>query len=662
MHTLFVLFTLIALLVVETGRRVRRARTVYRYLPQNSPIYREGGLGSKQLLRSETLPGSILILLLLCEDDLFFEHRGFNFRELKNRLKAFRRGGPIAGGSSISQQVVKRLFLQRTPRWLRKILEIPFTLWLEVSFTKDEILSLYISNIFLGIQVMGLRDAALAYFGKEPQELSVQESLLLFISIASPIKSLREISVNSSITAVDFRRAFWKLKDLYRIQHVLAAHLPNPDRDLSYQDAKVFMRNFSQFDPNTACSDGVEEILFRRALVALADLLRISRNLPHRTPSQVRSCREILPREFREVLEAGILHTRTSTPRRSIMAAPNDWDRMLKIAAWHGMVLPLWESWSQRQRDLPDDVLALFQNEVQRRMIRLTQIQSLTEQLKHAVDQNGLGVLFIKGLALIQLSQVANTASDPGDIDLLVKAPEFAELHRILGQNGFAPLFTLTPAQRERILADGEGIAYTNSDGLHVDVHTLISSAIGEIVSLDRAIDQAVSLPSGMRTLAAEMYVPYLALHGLKHRWSRVSWVLAYACLVERSGIINWEAVFSYASEQNVVKPILLANFLAQELFEVDLGPAMQLRFSKQIVELAGQFIDRYFETPTQKVLNDYLRLKRAFDTRRQSSAYFWSRLFHPGSSDIANADGFLQKMFPLLQKGGRFLKLWKTA
>ena len=661
-YTLLTALALLLLLQVEIRRRVLRANGAFNYLPQNSPIRREGGLGSLQCFDARRLSGANLILLLLCEDDLFFEHHGFNWRELANRIKAFTRGERIAGGSSISQQVVKRLFLQRTSKIIRKLLEVPYTFWLERSYSKDQILSLYLSNIFFGIQIMGLRDAALAYFGKEPQDLTNQEALLLFISIPSPIRSLREICVNRRITQLDFKKAYWKFKDLLRILEVMTQSRGGDNSTFDFAAAKDWMRRYSRFEPTRACSDHAHERISLRSLILVADLVRLARNLPARTPSQVRSCREILPREFREILEAGILHTHSSTPRRSVIAPPNDWGRMIRLASWHGMILPLWECLSRCEIAMPSEAIAPFKLEVERRMVRLTQIQIATDRIADAIQQHGLRVLFIKGLALKQLVGASVTASDPGDIDLLVKHDDFADLHTKLTECGFTPLHRLKPRQCARVLACGEGLTYLNSDDLHVDVHTAIGTPYGDTLSRPDPFEHTSSLPNGVITFSPDYYVTYLALHGLKHRWSRLSWVLGYAMLAERITSAEWEQIFLEAQRRQVYRPILLANFLAQELFEINLGSAMQPYFTRDIVELTGKFIDRYFETQAQRLLHDLVRFSRVFDTRRQSLAYFWTRVTRPGSSDLSNTNGFLQKMFPLIQKGGRFLKIWKTA
>ena len=94
-------------------------------------------------------------------------------------LANFREGGIAQGASTITQQMVKSLLLTPERTYTRKMREIILSRQIEQSFTKDEILYLYLNQIYFGDGAYGIAEAARSYFDKTPNELTVSESALL---------------------------------------------------------------------------------------------------------------------------------------------------------------------------------------------------------------------------------------------------------------------------------------------------------------------------------------------------------------------------------------------------------------------------------------------------------------------------------------------------
>ena len=89
------------------------------------------------------------------------------------------RGGYRQGGSGITQQLAKNLFLTRAKTIRRKVQELLLAFWLESSFSKDEILAIYLNRVYLGGGVYGIDAASRLYFGKSASRLSLYESAVL---------------------------------------------------------------------------------------------------------------------------------------------------------------------------------------------------------------------------------------------------------------------------------------------------------------------------------------------------------------------------------------------------------------------------------------------------------------------------------------------------
>ena len=128
----------------------------------------------------EELPDYVIEAFLATEDRRFFDHRGV---DLRGTLRAFvanlRSGGVVEGGSTITQQLAKNLFLSPEQTYERKIKEAFLALWLEGRYEKDEILSLYLNRIYLGAGAYGIESAAKTYFGKSARDVTLAEAVLL---------------------------------------------------------------------------------------------------------------------------------------------------------------------------------------------------------------------------------------------------------------------------------------------------------------------------------------------------------------------------------------------------------------------------------------------------------------------------------------------------
>jgi hypothetical protein len=133
------------------------------------------------------VPKALVDALVTGEDSQFFGHRGFSMGGIRRSVQVnLERGGFYQGASTVSQQLVKNLFLSHEKTIARKVQEVFITWQLERTLPKDKILELYLNVIEWGPDVWGLRQAAMHYFGKAPTELSLMESAFLVSIIPGP--------------------------------------------------------------------------------------------------------------------------------------------------------------------------------------------------------------------------------------------------------------------------------------------------------------------------------------------------------------------------------------------------------------------------------------------------------------------------------------------
>ncbi len=137
----------------------------------------------------ESIPPLTVKAFLAAEDDRFYDHQGISIAAiLRASLANMKAGHVVQGGSTITQQVAKTLFLSSERKMMRKIKEAILAYRLENHLTKDQILYLYLNQIYLGHGAYGLEAAARSYFQKNVSQLTLAESALLAGLVKGPGK------------------------------------------------------------------------------------------------------------------------------------------------------------------------------------------------------------------------------------------------------------------------------------------------------------------------------------------------------------------------------------------------------------------------------------------------------------------------------------------
>lgn len=128
------------------------------------------------------------VCAMASEDQQLPFHSGIDIDMIVRATKVNQKGKKVFGASTISQQVAKNIFLFPNRSYLRKILELYFTIWIETMWSKSEILEKYLNVAEMGPLVFGHEAAANYYFAKRGDKLSLDESALLISVLPSPLK------------------------------------------------------------------------------------------------------------------------------------------------------------------------------------------------------------------------------------------------------------------------------------------------------------------------------------------------------------------------------------------------------------------------------------------------------------------------------------------
>jgi len=179
------------------GDRVRALEMAGRQLERTSlepPLlasYYGSDLKERRPIRVDALPEELVEAVLAAEDDSFFSHAGLSVTGIARAAwKNLTGKGPPQGGSTITQQLVKNLYLTHERTLSRKIREAFLAIFVELRHSKRSILQAYLNEIYLGssngVNLIGVGAASRAYFGKDPDQLDLPESATLAGMIQSP--------------------------------------------------------------------------------------------------------------------------------------------------------------------------------------------------------------------------------------------------------------------------------------------------------------------------------------------------------------------------------------------------------------------------------------------------------------------------------------------
>lgn len=131
---------------------------------------------------------NIIKAVLIAEDDGFYSHEGFDIKGMENAIERSIKRGTLAGGSTISQQLSKNLYLSASKNPVRKIKEAIITYRIERALKKRRILEIYLNIAEWGEGIFGIEAAARHYYGKSAKNLTAYEASRLAAVLPNPIR------------------------------------------------------------------------------------------------------------------------------------------------------------------------------------------------------------------------------------------------------------------------------------------------------------------------------------------------------------------------------------------------------------------------------------------------------------------------------------------
>lgn len=151
------------------------------------------GRGEKIRLKHHWVPLDSIskylpVAVIASEDQRFLKHHGFDFIEIQNAIEEREEGKRIRGGSTISQQTAKNVFLWPESSWIRKGFEVYFTILIELFWSKERIMEVYLNSIEMGDGIYGAEAVAQIHFGRSADKLTRADCALIAATLPNPLK------------------------------------------------------------------------------------------------------------------------------------------------------------------------------------------------------------------------------------------------------------------------------------------------------------------------------------------------------------------------------------------------------------------------------------------------------------------------------------------
>ncbi|MBX2826704.1 MAG: monofunctional biosynthetic peptidoglycan transglycosylase [Flavobacteriaceae bacterium] len=158
----------------------------------------------------ENISASMQLAVICAEDQRFLDHNGFDYNAIKAAYERNRKGNTLRGGSTISQQTAKNVFLWPGRSYVRKGFEAYFTFLIELFWSKERILEVYLNSVEMGEGIYGVEAAAQHWFRKSAEDLTRHEAA----AIAAILPNPRKYKANPRTPYLETRKQ-WVLRQMY---------------------------------------------------------------------------------------------------------------------------------------------------------------------------------------------------------------------------------------------------------------------------------------------------------------------------------------------------------------------------------------------------------------------------------------------------------------
>jgi putative nucleotidyltransferase-like protein len=328
---------------------------------------------------------------------------------------------------------------------------------------------------------------------------------------------------------------------------------------------------------------------------------------------------------------------------RELAREPLDWDHVIATAFSHGLLPLLQKNLTTAAEDLvPAQVLSRLKRESVANSQSVLHLIGKQLAAYRVLKNRGIRVAIFKGAVLAQMAYGEASLRQAGDIDMLIDREHFAEARSLLESLGYEMTPRLTEAQLVSHLAFHCEIPFMRDEWFTiVDLHWSLAPRSFVFGVESREVMsrlQSVSLAgTTVETFSNEDLVLYLSMHGAKHLWHRLEWIVSLAEFISGASAIDWTVVLSRAKEAHATRMLALALCLVEAFSDVNLEARILRSVDPQAVmkRMSTQIKDQIFAgshtiESTETNLNNF----KVMDRKRDALVSALRALFIPTLPD----------------------------
>lgn len=293
---------------------------------------------------------------------------------------------------------------------------------------------------------------------------------------------------------------------------------------------------------------------------------------------------------------------------RTLVLEIQDWDYVLKLASIHGITSLLWHNIKQNYKDIvSQDIRQRFRSYWQGNVIYAFKMSQELCKILQLLQQHSIQAIPLKGPVLAELYYGNMALREYCDLDILVPEAEVLDAKKILVSCGYEETIPISKGKNVYLKASHHFKLCHPSHKISVELHwKLLENFMYQDFSNGLLYKNTVHQEfSGHKVccLSPEDTLLYLCLHGSKHFWQKILWLVDIAMIVQSRQDWDWEKILQNASKTGTLRRMLVALFLVQRLWEIPVSLLCRLKMAqdKSLSALAKQICQHFLFLFTQR-------------------------------------------------------------
>lgn len=274
------------------------------------------------------------------------------------------------------------------------------------------------------------------------------------------------------------------------------------------------------------------------------------------------------------------------------------WESLIQSASRHG-VLPLIHQALKNTASVPEEIKESLKNRYRQISFNNMAMSAELIRIMKLLSEHGIPALAFKGPVLSQMIYGDITQRQYGDLDILIHPNDLYKGVDILEKHGYSSAYPLNERQFKSYCDIAHDYALINKkNGVLVELHwrLLSSEFMANLDTIDFFTDTTTITIQGkkLKTLQLEELIIYLCIHGAKHQWERLEWLVDIAYLIKTQSI-DWERLIKLTYQINSEKMVMSAFNLCKNFFKTDFTPEIEDHLQEPAIQKISKNLEIHF-------------------------------------------------------------------